>query len=125
MGRVRMSKSHMFLIEFVCVVLFFALCSAVCIKTFAGAEMLSKKGKDINDALLVAQTVAETIKASDADNQKQLLEEAEAIASECQYDVVIKSEVKEDMFSAKILVSNEEELCELEVKKYIPSGETL
>ena len=125
MGRVRMSKSHMFLIEFVCVVLFFALCAAVCIKTFAGAEMLSKNGKDINEALLVAQTVAETIKASDAKSEEQLLKEAKAIIADCQYDVVIESELEDDMFSAKILVSKEQELCELEIKKYMPSGDSL
>lgn len=60
------SKSQIFLLEFIIVVLFFTICSTICISVFIKADRISKdSSRDVN-ALIVAQNAAECFKASDS-----------------------------------------------------------
>lgn len=60
------SKSQIFLLEFIIVVLFFAICSTICISVFMKADTISKdSSRDVN-ALVIAQNAAECFKASES-----------------------------------------------------------
>jgi hypothetical protein len=67
MSRRSYAKSHVFLMEFIVVVLFFALCTSICISAFVKADNISKQSKEMNHAILLAQSAAEAIKALDYD----------------------------------------------------------
>lgn len=72
MSRSSVSKSHMFLIEFICVVMFFAICASLCISGFAKAETLSNKGLLLNRSVAGAETIAEEIKAMENPTEPQI-----------------------------------------------------
>lgn len=54
------SKSSLFLMELIVVILFFSLASAVCIQLFARSHILSKETVEQNNAITQAQNLAET-----------------------------------------------------------------
>lgn len=56
------SKSSLFIIELMISVLFFSLCSAVCLTIFAKAHKLSMASKELSKALDCAQMAAECVK---------------------------------------------------------------
>jgi len=59
------SKSQIFLLEFIIVVLFFAICSTICVSAFIKADRISKdSSRDVN-AMVIAKNAAECFKASD------------------------------------------------------------
>ncbi|MGI6199244.1 MAG: hypothetical protein ACOYJA_00570 [Christensenellales bacterium] len=57
------SKSSLFLLELMVVLLLFALSSTVCVKLFAQAKLISRHSADTTMAVLHAQQVAERIKS--------------------------------------------------------------
>ncbi|MEY8356329.1 hypothetical protein AALB39_23680 [Lachnospiraceae bacterium 54-53] len=59
--------SGVFLMEMAAVILFFILCAAVCIQTFVKADSISRKAADLNQGVLIAQSVAEVWKAEGAE----------------------------------------------------------
>ena len=61
------SKSSLFLIERLIVIAVFAICAAVNVRIFAESYLLSNKGSDINNALIVAKNGAESFKAANGD----------------------------------------------------------
>lgn len=63
----RLSGSGLFLMEFMFVVLFFALSSAVCLTMFANADRMSRESEQLNQAVLYAQDAAERFKAEGMD----------------------------------------------------------
>lgn len=67
------SKSQIFLLEFIVVVLFFAICSTICISAFIKADRISKdSSRDVN-ALVLAQNAAECFKASESADPAEYL----------------------------------------------------
>ena len=66
MGR-HNSKSAIFLMEMIVVIMFFSICGAICLNVFSGARVISEESQDINEAVRRATTVAETFRASKAD----------------------------------------------------------
>lgn len=69
MGNMRTSKTKLFLLEMVIILLFFAFAGAVCMNLFVKAKLLSQQSTDLTQATLQAQAAAETIKSigKDAD----------------------------------------------------------
>jgi len=61
------SRSTLFLIEKLIVILVFALCSVACVEIFVSAYIASNDAKDLNYALVAAKNGAERYKAYDAD----------------------------------------------------------
>lgn len=59
-----MSRSHLFLIELIVVILFFAFAGAVTVQVFAKAHELAQDTEALNGAILAVQSAAETDKAS-------------------------------------------------------------
>ena len=57
------SKSTLFLMELLIAILVFALCAAVCVKTFVTSHMMVLESKDRNNALIIAENCAEVHKA--------------------------------------------------------------
>lgn len=56
-------RQGLFLIEMVIVILFFAVTAAICMRLFVGASYTSRAASDLSQAVLLAQTQAETIKS--------------------------------------------------------------
>ena len=61
------SKTSLFLIEMILMVLFFSLSAAVCMQFFASAQTTSQNSRDLNNAVLYAQSAAECYKAANGD----------------------------------------------------------
>lgn len=59
----RNHQSGVFMMEMIAVVLFFILCAAICIQTFAKADSMSRRASDLNQGVLIAQSIAEVWKA--------------------------------------------------------------
>lgn len=63
MNRKSGAGSGPFLMEMLVVVGFFIICASICVMVFAKADRTSKTARDINQAVLKAQSLAEEIKA--------------------------------------------------------------
>lgn len=120
------SKSQMFLMEFICVVMFFVLCVALCINVFVKADSISKEGCQLNEALLLAQSTAESLKVMENLNHDKIVMIENRINSNTQgkYIVKVEDEVIGDMLKADIYVYNmeysETDICTISMKKYSP-----
>ena len=68
MSRNRGSGSGPFLMEMVIAAGFFMLCVAVCLSAFVKADRISKNARDINHAVLAAESLTEEIKAGNTEN---------------------------------------------------------
>ena len=61
------SKSTLFLIEQLIVIAVFAICAAACISILAAAYFTAEETRDMGNALIVAESVAESFKAVNGD----------------------------------------------------------
>lgn len=61
------SKSSLFLLELILAILFFSLCSAVCVRLFAQARVESSRSAAENRAILCARSAAAAYKAAGGD----------------------------------------------------------
>ena len=59
------SKSTLFLMEMIIVVLIFALCAAVCLHLFAASQKMTEESEQLNRAVTVTKTMAGYYKATD------------------------------------------------------------
>ena len=57
------SGSGPFLMEMLVVVGFFIICASICVMVFAKADSMSRRARDMNQAALKAQSLAESMKA--------------------------------------------------------------
>jgi type II secretory pathway pseudopilin PulG len=62
-----MSRSGLFLMELILVILFFAISAAICLRVFASARQTAERGHDLSCAVLAAQSAAECYRASGGD----------------------------------------------------------
>lgn len=65
----RHSKSSLFLMEMIIVILFFSLSGAVCLRLFVKAHLLSKDTVATNHALICAQSLAESFLSTESDSE--------------------------------------------------------
>ena len=72
------SRSGLFLMEMIIVILFFSICAAICVNVFAKARVTADGARALNSAASRAANVAETYKAADGDIERaaQLLQSA-------------------------------------------------
>ncbi|MFI3312804.1 MAG: hypothetical protein R3Y62_02855 [Eubacteriales bacterium] len=61
------SKSGLFLIEMMFVILFFAISGAICLQMFAHASTTAQQAEDLNQATMVARSAAACYQASQGD----------------------------------------------------------
>ena len=64
------SKSGLFLMELIIVILFFSVSAAICMRIFGAAKIKSDFSRDLSNASVYAQSCAEVYKAYDADLEK-------------------------------------------------------
>lgn len=57
------SGSGLFLMEMIVVVFFFVICASQCILAFATSEKMSRQGRDLNQAVTMAESIVEVWKA--------------------------------------------------------------
>ncbi|WP_206457774.1 hypothetical protein [Anaerovorax sp. IOR16] len=123
MMKYRDSKSQIFLMEFIIVILFFSICVTICLKAFVEANQMSEESKRINHAILIGESAAECIKASD---YKEIDDKLSSLVypqvKEKEYNIEVKKQLKNQMLEATIIVSDIEkkDIYELKVKKYTP-----
>lgn len=67
MSKRKGSGSMVFLMEMMMVVFFFIICASICISVFVKADQISKRAYDLNQAVLTAQSIAETVKVQGAE----------------------------------------------------------
>ena len=72
------SRSGLFLIEMIMVILFFALVTAVCARLFSHAHETGSEGRNLTQAVMVSGNLAEAFYATGGDKQalQRLFEEA-------------------------------------------------
>lgn len=59
------SKTSLFLMEIIIAILFFSLASAVCLRLFAAAHIMSDQDKNLNNAILWSQNLSESFYGAD------------------------------------------------------------
>ena len=64
------SKSALFLMEFIIIIAFFSMATAVCMQIFAHASRLSAHSHNLKMAVVHAQNAAESFKSSGADTEE-------------------------------------------------------
>ena len=64
------SKSGLFLMELIIVILFFSISAAICMRIFSTAKIKSDYSRDISNASVVAQSCADSFKAYNGDPEK-------------------------------------------------------
>lgn len=65
----RTSKSGLFLLELMIIILFFAVTSAVCVQLFVTAHLTDLHSSDLNHAVLEVQSAAECFKEGGTSNE--------------------------------------------------------
>lgn len=128
-------KPNLFLIELMISVLFFALCSAVCLSLFAKAHLLSVESSDMTHALNMATQAAECIKSNPKELRYLLMGNQESenlyriyydsdwnlIADRegMKYEMIVEINRESPVMKAKITVQKQDaQIYEIEVKKY-------
>ena len=61
------SRTNLFLLELILVILFFSLCAAVCMGVFASAKKTADHSRNLSAAVLAAESAAASWKAADGD----------------------------------------------------------
>lgn len=61
------SKSSIFLMELIIAILFFSIASAICMQLFVKAHVLSKNTKELNNAVIICESLAEAFRGTDGD----------------------------------------------------------
>ena len=64
------SKTPLFLMELIIMLLVFSISAAVCLQVFSGAKKISEESRKLDAAVMQAQTAAECWKASYGDLEK-------------------------------------------------------
>lgn len=121
MSRRNDTKSQIFLMEFIVVVLFFSICITICISGFVKANRISEDSKTLNHGILLAQSAAECIKAADYDDIDEKLNRlVYPVAEQEGYHLDVSKSMNKQMLTAVVSVWNESgTICELSVKKYV------
>lgn len=66
----RMTKTGLFLMELLLVILFFSIASVVCLRMFATAGLRGRSAVSLSEAVVVAQSAAESFRAANANPQQ-------------------------------------------------------
>ena len=81
------SKTALFLMELIIVILFFSLASAVCMQLFARSHLISKQTTELNHAVAIAQSYAEVMRGTDGSMTSILEAFPDAIAEDNYFEV--------------------------------------
>ena len=120
------SKTPLFLMELIIMLLVFSISAAICLQVFAGARRISDESHRLDVAVMQAQTAAECWKASHGD----LKETAERMGTVPENDGFVlfhEEEMKlefqcEDMTAYIVVLSGEEEVFSLTCEAVMSNG---
>ena len=121
------SKTPLFLMELIIMLLVFSVSAAICLQVFAGARRISDDSRRLDIAVMHAQTAVECWKASHGDLEKT----AEYMGAEAEengfslYDDKEKMTLDfqcEDMQATIIVLSGEEEIFSLNCEAVMNNG---
>lgn len=76
------SSSGLFLMEMIVVVFFFVICASQCILAFATSEKMSRQGRELNQAVTMAESIIETWKEEGVEGLAERLGFQEAAGPE-------------------------------------------
>ena len=77
------SKSRLFFIEILIIIVFFSICAGVCMNLFAKAKLISVESSDLTKGVMVAQAAAEAVKAEgDSPELERLLSKMDGLLNE-------------------------------------------
>lgn len=79
MNRQPKSKTSLFLMELIIIILFFSLASAVCVQFFVKSHLIGQKTKELNFAVAAAQGFAEVMRGTDGSIESILAAYPDAI----------------------------------------------
>lgn len=131
-----MTRSHLFLIELIVVILFFSFASAITVQVFSKAFQLAEKTTALNGAIMAVQTAAETDKAApfaDIDTAGNTVsfnsDWGAADPADAIYTMISEVTLEEKQAGTMVVYhytvsSNEETIYQLQAKKYY-SGESV
>ena len=85
------SKAPLILMEQMAMLLVFALAAALCLQAFVKSDSLSSRSRDRDRAVTLAQTVAETVRASGGSPGQAIAAEAEKLGYRCDQSVLDQS----------------------------------
>ena len=120
------SKSKLFLMEFIFVVLMFAICASICVSLFARSDHFSRLASATNEGTLLAAGAIEQVKAIDSGDEKQIRQEIADIEKNIndkydkKYKIKLEYEISDGMVTGKCKVTHTllGDICELPLAKY-------
>ncbi|MCI9106183.1 MAG: hypothetical protein HFG57_09565 [Lachnospiraceae bacterium] len=127
------SSSGLFLMEMIVVVFFFVVCASQCILAFATSEKMSRQGRDLNQAVTMAESIAEVWKAEGVDGLTKRLGFSQENSGELEGGLVYFAKldeqwqpagenVGEDVRMARVEIREEGEISEAVVVMENPTG---
>lgn len=139
MGAKASSKSGLFLIELIIVILFFSIASAVCVQLFVRSHLISTQSEELTQSVNVSQSAAACIQQTkgDIDRTASLLGgvvESDKVVvyydkdwnvcegSEAAYRMELSITQQEDMLTCDSVVIksfNDKEIYQVTQKKYL------
>ncbi|MCR5268475.1 MAG: hypothetical protein K6E16_08160 [Lachnospiraceae bacterium] len=81
------SKTSLFLMELIIVILFFSIASAVCMQLFAKSHTIGKQTQELNHAVAIAQSYAEVMRGTDGSMESILAAFPDAVAEDNYFEV--------------------------------------
>ncbi len=138
------SKSGLFLLEMLIIIVFFAATSAICVRLFVYSAQLSDRSSALTEAMVRAQSAAEAVKAAEGDETllESLLhgdwengvlrvfynQDFQALPDDedAQYILTVEQDLDgSGLLAATVTVAKEngETICTLPVGKYTGSAE--
>ena len=116
------SKSSLFLMEFIIILMLFAVCAAICMQLFAATDMLSRRTTELNKSVAVAQSFVEVMRSEDGEINSMLKYYPEAIImGESNLEIFYDSEFVSCGYSdadyiCEVALSQDEAIVDIEVR---------
>lgn len=104
MKKKEVSKSSLFLLELMISMIFFALAAAGCVQIFAKAHLFSEQAEQLDMAVSIAQSVADTCHEPGTEQRYYDASGAECEPESAAYQVQIENAEKDGMMHLKITV---------------------
>ena len=121
------SKTPLFLMELLIMLLVFAVSAAICLQVFAGARRISDDSRRLEAAVLQAQTVAEYWKASHGDLE-ETAEQMGTLSDENGFVIYDEENWLHTKFTCKgatayiVVIDGDEEIFSLECEAVMANG---
>ena len=113
------SSSGLFLMEMIVVVFFFVVCASQCILAFATSEKMSRQGRDLNQAVTMAESIAEVWKAEGVDGLTKRLGFSQENSGELEGGLVYFAKLDEQWQPAGENVGEDVRMARVEIREAV------